>query len=49
MHIDDSEVTVGVELIEAGPEVLAACRARDVLMPFALPTAEVWARVRSSA
>ncbi|MFE2500216.1 DUF6879 family protein [Streptomyces scopuliridis] len=49
MHIDDSDSTVGVELIEGGPEVLAACRARDVLMPLALPTAEVWAQVRSSA
>ncbi|MFC9430799.1 DUF6879 family protein [Streptomyces sp. NPDC056987] len=48
MHIDDTDSTVGVELIENGPEVLDACRARDRAMPVALPTAEVWARVRSS-
>ncbi|MFD6341115.1 DUF6879 family protein [Streptomyces sp. NPDC060131] len=42
MHIDNSGSTVRVELIEGGPETLAVCRARDALMPFALPTAEVW-------
>ncbi|MFJ1581336.1 DUF6879 family protein [Streptomyces sp. NPDC088182] len=46
MHFDNSDSTVGVELIEGGPETLAACRARDALMPFALPTAEVWAQVQ---
>ncbi|MFI6053467.1 DUF6879 family protein [Streptomyces violascens] len=47
-HIDDSDSTLGVEVIEDPTEVLAACRARDAAWSCATPTAEVWARVRSS-
>lgn len=49
MHIDDTDTTVGVELIDDPDEVLAACRARDAAWTAAVPTAEVWAQVRSSA
>ncbi|MEV0963248.1 DUF6879 family protein [Streptomyces sp. NPDC049910] len=48
MHIDDTDTTVGVELVEDQAQVLAACRARDAAWPLAVPTAEVWAQVRSS-
>lgn len=48
MHIDDTDTTIGVELIEDPGEVLAACRARDAALAAARPSAEVWARVRSS-
>ncbi|MEU2111810.1 DUF6879 family protein [Streptomyces sp. NPDC019507] len=48
MHIDDTDTTVGVELLEEPSQVLAACRARDAAWPLAIPTAEVWAQVRSS-
>nr|WP_202450323.1 DUF6879 family protein [Streptomyces sp. SID4917] len=48
MHIDETDTTIGVELVEDSTDVLAACRARDAAMPLALPTAEVWAQVRSS-
>ncbi|WP_405808169.1 hypothetical protein OG729_25085 [Streptomyces sp. NBC_00210] len=48
MHIDDTDTTIGVELIDDEAEVLAACRARDAAWRVAVPTAEVWAQVRSS-
>jgi hypothetical protein len=48
MHIDTTDTTVGVELIEDPAEVLAACQARDAASRVAVPTAEVWAQVRSS-
>lgn len=48
MHIDDTDTTTGVEIVDAPAQVLAACRARDAAWPLALPTAEVWAQVRSS-
>lgn len=48
MHIDDTDTTVGVEVIEDPAEVLAACRARDTAWPLATPSAAVWAQVRSS-
>ncbi|MBT2508029.1 hypothetical protein J7I98_19490 [Streptomyces sp. ISL-98] len=48
MHIDDTDTTTGVEVVEDPVQVLAACRARDAAWPLALPTAEVWAQVRSS-
>lgn len=49
MHIDETDTTVGVELIDEEEQVLAACRARDAAWAQAAPTAEVWAAVRSSA
>ena len=48
MHIDATDTTTGVELIDDPAEVLAACRARDAAMAVARPSAEVWAQVRSS-
>lgn len=48
LHIDDQDVTAGVEVIDDPAQVLAACRARDRAWPLATPTAEAWARVRSS-
>ncbi|WP_405585309.1 DUF6879 family protein [Streptomyces sp. NBC_01092] len=48
MHIDDTDTTTGVELVDDPAEVLAACRARDAAWRVAVPTAEVWAQVRSS-
>lgn len=48
MHIDHTDTTIGVELVEDPAEVLAACRARDAAWPLALSTTEVWAQVRSS-
>lgn len=48
MHIDGTDTTVGVELVDDSAEVLAACRARDAAWRVAVPTAEVWAQVRSS-
>ncbi|MEU3222648.1 DUF6879 family protein [Streptomyces sp. NPDC006976] len=48
MHIDDTDTTIGVDLIEDAGEVLAACRARDAALAAARPSAEVWARVRSA-
>ncbi|MFF0064853.1 DUF6879 family protein [Streptomyces sp. NPDC005279] len=48
MHIDDTDTTIGVELVDDEAEVLAACRARDAAWRVAVPTAEVWAQVRSS-
>ncbi|GAA2987583.1 DUF6879 family protein [Streptomyces fulvorobeus] len=48
MHIDDTDTTIGVELVEDPGEVLDACRARDAALAAARPSAEVWARVRSS-
>ncbi|WP_327323740.1 hypothetical protein OG735_15400 [Streptomyces sp. NBC_01210] len=48
MHIDDTDTTIGVELVDDPAQVLAACRARDAAWPLAVPTAEVWAEVRSS-
>lgn len=48
MHIDDTDSTVGVEVIDDPAEVLAACRARDAALAAARPSAEVWAQVRSS-
>ncbi|WP_405489087.1 DUF6879 family protein [Streptomyces sp. NBC_00096] len=47
-HIDEQDVTTGVEVIDDPAEVLAACRARDRAWPAATPTAEVWAQVRSA-
>ncbi|MER6199824.1 DUF6879 family protein [Streptomyces sp. NPDC001586] len=49
LHIDEDDVTTGVEVVDDPAEVLAACRARDRAWPLAAPTAEVWAQVRSSA
>ncbi|MCX4649516.1 MULTISPECIES: DUF6879 family protein [unclassified Streptomyces] len=48
MHIDDTDTTVGVELVDDAAEVLAACRARDAAQAAARPSAQVWAQVRSS-
>ncbi|MFE0727056.1 DUF6879 family protein [Streptomyces antibioticus] len=48
MHIDDTETTTGVEVIDDPAEVLTACRARDAALAAARPSAEVWAQVRSS-
>nr|WP_317453677.1 DUF6879 family protein [Streptomyces sp. CBMA152] len=48
LDIDDTDTTLGVEVIEDPAEVLAACRARDAAWRCAVPTAEVWAQVRSS-
>lgn len=48
MHIDDTDTTVGVEVITDPVAVLAACRARDTAQAAAVPTAEVWAAVRST-
>lgn len=48
MHIDDTDTTVGVEVINDPAVVLAACQARDAAWHFAVPTAEVWSQVRSS-
>ncbi|TLQ43495.1 DUF6879 family protein [Streptomyces marianii] len=48
MHIDATDTTIGVELVDDPAQVLAACRARDAAWPMAAPTAEVWAQVRSS-
>ncbi|MFE6849013.1 DUF6879 family protein [Streptomyces sp. NPDC057686] len=47
-HIDEQDVTTGVEVVEDPGEVLAACRARDRAWSAATPSAEVWAQVRSS-
>ncbi|WP_371588267.1 DUF6879 family protein [Streptomyces virginiae] len=47
-HIDDQDVTTGVEVVDDPAEVLAACRARDRAWPLATPSDEVWAQVRSS-
>ncbi|MET3985405.1 DUF6879 family protein [Streptomyces sp. PvR034] len=47
-HIDDQDVTTGVEVTEDPAIVLSACQARDRAWPLAAPTAEVWAQVRSS-
>jgi hypothetical protein len=48
MHIDDTDTTTGVELVDDPAEVLAACHAWDTAQQAAVPTAEVWTRVRSS-
>ncbi|MGW1252519.1 DUF6879 family protein [Streptomyces sp. NPDC002535] len=48
MHIDDTDTTVGVEVITDEAAVLSACRARDTALVAAAPTAEVWAAVRST-
>ncbi|MFF3337999.1 DUF6879 family protein [Streptomyces flavidovirens] len=48
MHIDDTDTTTGVEVIEDPEQVLAACRARDAAWRTAVPTAAAWAQVRSS-
>ena len=48
MHIDDTDTTIGVEIVEDQAQVLAACRARDAAWPLAVPAAEAWARVRST-
>ncbi|MFJ1975334.1 DUF6879 family protein [Streptomyces sp. NPDC087903] len=48
MDIDDTDTTIGVELVDDQADVLAACRARDAAWRAAVPTAEVWAQVRSS-
>ncbi len=48
MHIDTTDTTIGVELVDDPAEVLAACRARDAALAAARPSAEVWAQVRSS-
>ncbi|MFD5508173.1 DUF6879 family protein [Streptomyces sp. NPDC127051] len=47
-HIDEQDVTTGVEVVDDPGEVLAACRARDRAWAAATPSAEVWAQVRSS-
>lgn len=48
MHIDDTDTTIGVEVITDPAAVLAACRARDTAQAAASPTADVWAAVRSA-
>ncbi|MFF8533758.1 DUF6879 family protein [Streptomyces sp. NPDC015532] len=48
MHIDDTDTTIGVEVIEDPAEVLTACRTRDAAVAAARPSAQVWAQVRSS-
>jgi hypothetical protein len=48
MHIDATDTTVGVEVIDDPTQALAACRARDAAWQAAVPTADVWARVRST-
>ncbi|WP_418957241.1 DUF6879 family protein [Streptomyces tritici] len=48
MHIDATDTTIGVEVVNDPDEVLAACRARDAARAAATPSADVWARVRSS-
>ncbi|MFE2020143.1 DUF6879 family protein [Streptomyces sp. NPDC059499] len=48
MHIDETDTTFGVEIVDDPAQVLAACRARDAAWPLARPSAEVWAQVRSS-
>ncbi|BAU84115.1 hypothetical protein SLA_3201 [Streptomyces laurentii] len=48
MHIDETDTTVGVELIEDPEAVLAVCQARDAALAAATPSADVWARVRST-
>ncbi|MFE7509767.1 DUF6879 family protein [Streptomyces sp. NPDC057540] len=48
MHIDDTDTTIGVETITDPAAVLAACRSRDTALAAAVPTAEVWAAVRST-
>ncbi|MFD7064405.1 DUF6879 family protein [Streptomyces sp. NPDC059906] len=48
MHIDDTDTTTGVEVVEDPAAVLAACRVRDAAVAAATPSAEVWAKVRSS-
>ncbi|WP_236244515.1 DUF6879 family protein [Streptomyces sp. CC210A] len=48
MHIDATDTTIGVQLIEDSAEVLAACRARDAAWVVATPSADVWAEVRSA-
>ncbi|WP_381802133.1 DUF6879 family protein [Streptomyces niveus] len=48
MHIDESDTTIGVELITDQGRVLAACKARDAATAAARPSAEVWAQVRST-
>ncbi|MFE7778048.1 DUF6879 family protein [Streptomyces sp. NPDC057445] len=48
MHIDDTDTTIGVEVIDDAAQVLAACKSRDSAWRHAVPTAEVWAQVRSS-
>lgn len=48
MHIDETDTTTGVEVINDPAEVLAACRARDAALAAAQPSAEVWEQVRSS-
>ncbi|MFI6084241.1 DUF6879 family protein [Streptomyces sp. NPDC051217] len=47
MHIDESDTTIGVELINDPDRVLAACRARDAATAAARPTVEVWAHTTS--
>ncbi|WP_323182100.1 DUF6879 family protein [Streptomyces sp. NBC_00424] len=47
-HIDEQDVTTGVEVIDDPADVLAACRARDRAWPLASPSTEVWTQVRSS-
>jgi hypothetical protein len=48
MHMDDTDATMGVELINDPAEILAACHAASRAWQAAVPTAEVWAQVRSS-
>ncbi|MFJ4829879.1 DUF6879 family protein [Streptomyces sp. NPDC088747] len=47
-HIDDTDTTTGVEVIEDPADVLAMCQARDAARHFAVPTADAWTQVRSS-
>ncbi|MFE4591912.1 DUF6879 family protein [Streptomyces laurentii] len=46
MHIDDTDTTIGVEVITDPDTVLAACHAREAAQAAAVPTAGVWASVR---
>lgn len=48
LHIDETDTTIGVELITDPARVLAACRARDAATAAARPTADVWTQVRST-
>ncbi|MFI1827103.1 DUF6879 family protein [Streptomyces sp. NPDC020412] len=47
-HFDNEDTTLGVELIEAVPDVLAACQARDAAWHYAIRTHDFRERVRSS-
>ncbi|MEU9603157.1 DUF6879 family protein [Streptomyces sp. NPDC048057] len=47
-HFDAEGTTLGVEVIEDAPDVLAACQARDAAWHYAIRTHEYRERVRST-